>query len=47
MESYRRDLFIDMVIDRFTLKKLKKLNYALPPCLIFIPKTGEGLPKRG
>jgi len=41
MESSRRDLFIDMVVDRFILK-----NNQITPSLYFnfIPKSGVVLP---
>jgi len=38
MESSRRDLSIDMVVDRFIFK-----NYALP-WFTFMPKIGKRLP---
>jgi len=44
MESSRRDLFIDMVIDMFIFKNNQ---IALFPCFTFIPKAGVGLPKTG
>jgi len=44
MESSQRDLFIDMVIDRFTLQN-NKITLSL--CFTFISKTGVGLPKTG
>jgi len=36
MESSQRDLFIDMVVDRFIFKNNQITVY---PCFIFIPKT--------
>jgi len=42
MESSRRDLFIDMVFDRFIINNNQ---ITLFPCFAFIPKTGVGLPK--
>jgi len=42
MVSSRRDLSIDMVFDRFISKNNQ---ITLSPCLIFIPKTGVGLPQ--
>ena len=44
MESSRRDLFINMVLDGFIFSN----EYVLP-CFtfIFIPKTGVGLPNIG
>jgi len=44
MESSWRDLFIDVVVDRFILKNNQ---ITLSPYFTFIPKRGEGLPKRG
>jgi len=44
MESSRRDLFINMVVDRFIFKNNQM---TLSPCFTFIPKTGMGLPKSG
>jgi len=44
MESSRRDLFIDMIVDRFIFKNNQ---FTLCPCLTFIPKTGVGLSKIG
>jgi len=44
MESYRRDLFIDMVVDRSIFKNNQ---ITLHPCLTLIPKTGEALLKTG
>jgi len=42
MESSRRDLFIDMVVD----KSIFENNHiTLFPCYTFIFKTGVGLPK--
>ena len=44
MESSRRDLLIDMVVDRFIFKN----NQITPShCFTFVPKTGVGLPKKG
>jgi len=45
MESSRRDLFIDMVVDKFIFKGNQRVT--LPPCFTFTPKAGEGLPKTG
>jgi len=42
MESSRRDLFIDMAVDRFIFK-IKQIS----PCFTFTPKTGMALPKIG
>jgi len=42
MKSSRRDLFIDMVVDRFISKKDQMTLFT---CFIFIPKTGVGQPK--
>ena len=42
MESSRRDLFTDMIVDRFS--KITKLR---PSCFTSILKTGVGLPKTG
>jgi len=44
MESSRKDLFIDMVVERFILKNNQ---ITLLPCFTFIPKTGVGLTKTG
>jgi len=44
MESSRRDLLIDMVVDRFILKNNE---ITLSPCFSFLPETGVGLPKAG
>jgi len=41
MESSRRDLFIDMVVDRFIFKNNQ---ITLSPCFAFIPRTGVRLP---
>jgi len=46
MESSRRDLFIDMVVDRLIFFLKKGPNDALP-CLLLIPKTGVGLSETG
>jgi len=44
MESSQRDLFIDVVVDRFIFKN----NYnTLLPWFTFIHKTGLGLPETG
>jgi len=43
MESSLRDLFIDMVVDRFIFKNDR---LALFSCFT-LPKTGVGLPKTG
>jgi len=40
MENSKRDLFIDMVVDKFILK-VTKLRYPL----FHLPKTGVGQPK--
>jgi len=42
MKSSRRDLFFDMVIDRFIFKNNR---ITLSPGFNFIPKTGVGLPR--
>jgi len=42
MESSRRDLIIDMIVDRFIFKNTV---ITLFPCFTFIPLTGLGLPK--
>jgi len=42
MESSRRDLFIDMVVDRFNFKNNQ--NYVLT-LFLFIPTEGVRLPK--
>jgi len=42
MESSRRDLFIDMIVDRFNFKSNQ---ITLSPCSTFTPETGLGLPK--
>ena len=44
MESSRRDLFIDIVVDRFIFKNSQ---ITLFPCSAFIPTTGDRLPKTG
>jgi len=44
MESSRRNLLIDMVVNRFILKNNQT---TLSPCFAFMPKTGVGLPKTG
>jgi len=44
MESSRRDLFIDMVVDSFIFKNSQM---TLSPCFISVPKTGVGLPEIG
>jgi len=44
MESSRRDLFIDMVVDRFIFKNNQ---ITLSPCFTFTPKTRTGLPETG
>jgi len=41
MESSQRDLFIDLVVNRFIFKDSQ---ITLSPCFAFIP---EGLPKTG
>jgi len=42
MESSRRDLFTDMVVDRFIFKNNEVTFY---PCSTSILETGLGLPK--
>jgi len=42
MESFRRDLFVDMTVDRFIFN-IDKIT--LSPCFTFILKRGVGLPK--
>ena len=42
MESSRRDLFIDMVVDWFIFKHNQ---ITLSPCSTFLPTTVVGLPK--
>jgi len=44
MESSRRDLFIDMAVDRFIFKNNQITLY---PCSTFMTKIGVGLPKPG
>jgi len=44
MESSRRDLFIDMIVDRF-LSKNNQITSS--PSFTFTPKTRTGLPKTG
>jgi len=44
MESPRRDLFIDMLVDKFIFKNNK---IALSPCFTFIYKISVGIPKIG
>jgi len=44
MENSRRDLFIDMVVDRFISKNNQITLYR---CITFISKTGVGLPGTG
>jgi len=50
IESSRRDLFIDMVVDRLFFKNNQ---ITLSPCFsgtfmyTYIPKSGVGLPKTG
>jgi len=44
MESSRRDLLIDVVVDRFIFKNNQM---TISPFFSFIPKTGVGLPKIG
>jgi len=38
METSRRDLFIDVIFDRFTLNNNQ---ITLSPCFTFIPKTWD------
>jgi len=53
MESSRRDLFIDLVVDSFTFflkivnETLINNQITLVPCITFIPKTIVELPKTG
>jgi len=42
MESSRRDLFIDMIVDRFIFKN-NQISLSL--CYTYKPTTGVGLPK--
>jgi len=44
MASSRRDLFIDVIVDRFILKNNL---ITLSSCFTFIPKTGVGLHETG
>jgi len=44
IESSRRDLFIDMIVDSFIFNNNL---ITLAPCFTFIPKTAVGLPKTG
>jgi len=44
MESSRRELFIDMVVDRFVFKNNR---ITLSPCLTFISKIDRGQTKTG
>ena len=44
MESSRRDLFIDMVVDRSIFKSNQ---ITLSPCFTFVTGIGIGLPKTG
>jgi len=42
MESSRRDLFIDIVVERFMFTNNKMTLF---PCFTFITKVGEGVPQ--
>ena len=44
MDSYRRYLSIDMVVDRFIFNDNQT---TLSPCFFFVPKTSVGQPKTG